>query len=737
MRKCLLSLTAAMAALLPSIAGAHVEIHLGAGAFGELVRRRVEAARPCPQQLPSCLGSGVGTCYLDHVEALPGGFLRRVDGPPVLVPVGDDEPLTMPRLQYLQPVRVYSKTLACIQDVACPDDGYEAEVDLQIMLDIETDESELCLSFAGFTLPLPPGSSVFAPLPLAIAAPPEACFPVRLPPVERLTGSGRPEGLLVAASADLQTLALRPRFPLSGPPQYVQMIKGAWQGFLGGSLEPGAVAANGWSVFISDSLIAGAVEERFRAALEKSSAMELDGDVDATWDASAGPAGGVGVEFYADVPVTFSCSVGLSPVNVTHSFTLDAGLEELVVSGGVSWSVNEADVLLCGMAMGHVDAVAVTTAVVGGGIYSGTIAPEPEDLPMPGECSPTGNTTFTCRYSLDMPKLDGAPLLLSGATPSGEGLVISGTVFFGLGGGVPPEEPPLVEVYDVTQPGGSGEVSRCGGLYTHDPYWAKLRPRDELCAAEILPGSDPRGVYGLDPTWVTVEVPPDYYHEFIVGVIMPAAQSLTCAVWDPLDPQTCGKTRLDLFWENPYDFLATVWTRGGARTIGLPPPAQPEEHTELEWSEIMDKVAAFIGCLQPFLPFDLPWWDFDRPPDYTLHLPEQRDAGRVTLQNVRFMPLSPFADALGQAYERGVWLGLSADAVVTTGRRSYTVPVAVPFQVDWDVQLDSRGKVSGLLLSRNTGARVEVGQALPPALRGAWFNLALAPGSLEVHGTAR
>jgi hypothetical protein len=739
MRRFLLSLTAAMAAVLPSIADAHVEIHLGAGAFGELVRRRVEAARPCPQQLDGCLGSGVGTCYLDHVETLPGGFLRRVDGPPVSVPVGDDQPLTMPRLQYLQPIRVYSKTLACIEDPTCPDDGYEAETDLQLMLDIETDGDKLCLRFAGVTLPLPPGSSVFAPLPLAMPSGPDVCLPVRLPPVERLTGSGRPAGVLLAASEDLQTLALRLRFPLSGAPQYVQMIKSAWQSFLQGSLGPGTVPENGWSVFMSDSTISGAVEDRFQATLEKSNQMELDGDVDGTWTPSAGPAGGVGIEFYADVPVSFFCSVGLSPVNVDHSFSLDTGMEELVVSGSVSWSVNEADVLLCAMAVGHFDGLAVTTAVVGGGIYSGTIQPEPEDLPMPGECQATGDTTFTCRYSLDMPKLDGAPLLLSGASASGDGLLISGTVFFGLGGGVPPEPPPLVEVYDVTRPGGAGEVTACGGLYTHDPYWAKLRPRGELCSANILPGSDPLGVYGLDPTWVTVEVPPDYYHEFVVGVMMPTAQSLGCAVWDLSDPMhpACDKTWLDLFWEAPYDFKATVWTRDGARTVAQAAPAPPEEPTELDWGEIMDKVAAFIDCLKPFLPFDRPSWDFDPPPQYALHLPERHAAGTVTLQNVRFLPLSPMADARGQVYERNVWLGLLADATVTTGRRSDTVPVAVPFAVEWDVQLDVRGQVGALVLGRDIGVRVEVDSALPPALQGAWFDLNLAAGSLQVHGTAR
>jgi hypothetical protein len=484
------------------------------------------------------------------------------------------------------------------------------------------------------------------------------------------------------------------------------------------------------------------VKGRYQSTLEHSSKIQLDGEVEATWDAALGPAGGVGVEFYGELPVS-GClnSIGLSPVNVSHSFSLDAAHEELVLGGSVSWSVNEADVLLCGLSAGHVDGLLVTSAVVGGGLYAGNYEPDPADIPVPGECSQASATTFTCRYAVDMPKLDGAPLLLSAATPSPEGLVISGTVFLGLGGGPPPGDPgPLAEAYDVTQAGGSGYFTgHCGhGPYIQDPYWAKIRTRGEYCDSEFVPESNPLHVYGLQPTWIHVGPISDYSLEFIIGVLFPAAGGMECAEFVPgSNPTVCAKTNYDVFWEDPYNMLATVWTRDGARTVGLRPPDPPADPTQPDWYEILQKAEEFNQCLLPYVPFELPSWEIDPPPDYALHLPGERgDSGKVSLQNLRIEPLTPLADRRGQAYESGVWLGLHAEAVVVVEGRRFTVPVEAPFQVDWEVQRDVRGGTSALVLGRTAGAKIDVGKALPAAYQNAWFDVGFSPGGIVVHGQA-
>jgi hypothetical protein len=723
---------------LPTLAAADVEVHIGAGAVAELVRRTVDASKPCPQPIPVCLGNGPGPCYLDHVEVPSGGFFRRVAGETVDVPVGNGDPLSMPRLQFVQPIHVYSKTEATILDPSAEDDDYEGDLALQIALDVsaqtnaQSGKGELCLSYAGLTQPVPPGSPVFDPIPIDIGPPPQVpCMPFALDSVDALLGSGPPAGLLASVSPDLQTFAVRLRFPLSGPPSYVQMIKDAWQSFLLGSLAPGTVPANGWSLFISDGAITRSLEHRFQEEIEQSDRLDLDGDVDATWDPALGAAGGVDVEFDAEVhvdgcPIT---TVGLSPANVLHSFSIDAAHPALVVGAEVTWTTNMADVLLCATEFVN-DAVATVAFAVGS---VEALIYVPSDLPVPAECVATGETTFTCRYPIEMPKLGaGSSLHLDGGTASADGLVLSGTVVF-MPTAVTPPGTPLVEVFDVTQAGGAGHTTgHCGnGTYVHDPYWAKLRPRGELCAANIVAGSDEEGVYGLQEFQMVVDDPPNDHHERVVGVIMPTDHALTCGAWLNY---VCYKSHLDLFWEDPYNFFATVWSKDGARTVGLRWPDQPEQSSEKDWGDIMEEVAKFNDCLLPFIPFDLQSWEFDPPPFFALHLGYRGEqAGRVMLQNVRFEILSPIVDARGQVIERGTWLGLKADAVVEADRERYAVAVKVPFQVDWDVKRDDRGGVRGLVLAGPARAHVDFGQALPGKLENASFDLALEAGSVAVY----
>lgn len=550
----------------------------------------------CPMPVPDALCGGT-TCFVDHIDAGDVGSFRHA-ADPVTATIPGLAPLPTTGIQFVQPVRVYFKSAACILDPGCPKTSYHADLALDLVLDVNVQEGQVCALASGFELNGDPVEQAEVPGGAG------GCAPIDTEALAGVLGPGfQLLGLGIALDADVQTFALRFELGLPAePPDPIQRLV-SWQHFLDGEFAP-ASSLGDWRLVLNAPLLASSATRRFSEAMDGSKELELDGPVHGWWVPWAAPGGRLGADFSVDVEID-ECP---NSIGADVTATLDVGYSsssfDLTLDGVVSWDVVDSDVALCGLAyLG----VGIPVAAV----IASNFKPDPADLGLPStcvvvpppacvpgfeeDCPPHNQIEFDCTAPVLPPAIQtsGASLTLA---VDGVHSVPAGMVLHGTAAALTPFEMDA----DAATASGSfwfGVQGDCPAPYLG--YGGRLEvSRAPVCNVEIGDGADPYGVYdigGLDVDANNAITD--------VELIFPTVSSQLCE--DPDQPGSfsqCppGQAPLDAFWNlqpEPYPLRATLWTTRGAWTVEVDPPQWVDPQT-IATMEIALLPTLEIECLQ-------------------------------------------------------------------------------------------------------------------------------------------
>lgn len=721
LRRALAALTLALAASPAAAQDRFLELQVDAPPLADFFRAQVieQVDQLCPGPVPSAL-CGNQTCYLDHVDVLPGGSFRRSNDS-VEVALGNRlPPLQTAQLQYLQPIHVALKTLACINDPACPHDSYAQAQDLTLVMNLRMKGSKLCVTPAGFLEPIP--ADVLGDVD-------EVCVPVDLGAARAVVGDGfDTTGVAISADAAADAIAIRVELLPHGitdlPANLLAAIdagrQAAWQAFLDGAISETGVG-DPFRVFLTADLLSGAIRSRFARIIDDVSMLEADGPITGSWTPWPG-SGRLGAHLFAEAD-TGVCpnTIGLE---IFANLPVSLEADGLHLDGTLSWDANDADVFLCGALFGGF-VFAPITAPIAAAIAAG-FSPDPNAVAstecdahetddgmalncvLPIEDLALGNGTSFLRLSFDA------------ATPSFAGLTLHGAA---IGGGVGQAPIGAVQVSGSIGWGATGgchdmHLGYSGSIQVHGARICDATIRDDQLHVYDFASSSPNSL----------------------AIDFPSFLATMCPYGDAWVACPAGQAPIDQFWQAPYPMHTRILTNRGAFSFAIPAPKQPTQ-AQVDAAQ-MQMVLQRVNCMTletgwlgiPGL-YD-PHWTVDPPPYEDVmqrtRLGSQR-IGTVTLSRVRVSAPELLTDRLGVLRTRAVPLTFQATAVVDAGRAGrFSVPITVPLQMDYAAQT-VLGRLTGLRSTNTVNARVDLSAGLPASLAGSTFNLALPAGAVALQ----
>lgn len=563
-----------------------VELQLSAASLADLVRRELAATDVCPEPIP-CPGGG--DCYLDHIEIPgPGTFQRGASGASVALGDGTLMPGVMP-VQLHQPIDVFVKTAACVEDPSCAPNDYlltgQVDAVLEFSLQVASGgEIRICGDLVGTSPDL--GVSGALPEISACGDLPTDSFAALLKDLP-LTRQG------LSLSADASRLGVRLEFD----PGAANL--GEWGGFLAGTLASEPTQSE-LAVIFERSLL----QDVFKSFIDLGSIDEVnpDGPKTSSW-LPLGPLGAVisvTTPGEAIVPVCPDIDLDINTSFVLH---FEPATDELVIDATFDIDLNEWDMLACtaltagwgGPALMAI-AAPILTAIAHG------LAPDAEEIQgqssdIPDECTVSGEDSFECRFPMDLDAID-----LMAAAPPVANLDMQGQM--ALQGSFS-----LVGDVDVAglvfTPSMSHAVSDVAFHVGHDCHtvtagytgWVNFYGNAAICDVDLRDDLDPKGVYQVTETNQNGHLPAT----FEVELAPPSYDA--------------GAT----FWWQPYGFGMTIYTTAGARTVQTGAPTEVSQAGQeaailavtatmpvdcTEWSE------GWLGDPGGYNPL----WDIDPPP---------------------------------------------------------------------------------------------------------------------------
>lgn len=565
-----------------------VEFQLDAQALTTVIKDKAIQQQFCFDDFACPVGGG--TCTVDHVEFPSPAALRH--GPTTKsLKVSKAISVSATPLQITLPVQAHVKTIACVNDAACPPDKYLMSPTVTAVFELSVSGTNICAGFDSIEPALPELDPVVAKLKAAFGT---QCVPVDLKPLQPLLGSHAVSGGGVSANAALDRLAVRFEFDNTSNSSQSQ-----WASFLqSGNIGP-VTPGKGWSLLVGQSLLREALMDRLvQGITESSSKLSIDpGDPQTTtWTASP-PTVTVSLGAEADTGVCPN-TIGVNPITSTIPFTLSPQ-GEVVTNGTVDWDVVDSDVFLCGLALGGF-VFAPITVPIAAAIASGY---DPSyGVP---QCDTPDSHHFECAYPVALP-----PLQLGSSGPQGKltvddlhgidaGLVLAGPVALPP---VPPTQSAKID-FDPVELGVHGD---CNSLRVSYEGGMSITGIGKLCKP-IAAKNDPLHVYQY-----TEEDPSDVALSKGYGI----------RLWDTPS-----------FWADPYPPVFTVRTSGGSFTFE---GKEPVEYTGSMLPYEIEKINAQVSCMKLEdgwlgIPgkFD-PHWHVDPPADWVVQItPESSTTGAI------------------------------------------------------------------------------------------------------------
>jgi hypothetical protein len=393
---------------------------------------------PVEYDIPNIVpGAPANPVVLDHVEfpndpSDPGGHPvfrqanQSISWPPGNQGNPDDAsddvppgPFQILPLQAVIPVELFFKAPDCVKNPTCftptcgPDE-FAFKLRIHFVLTLVAGGQSFCLErglfeMSGIPIPdstLPP--ELLAQLPNRICEPVDLeAFNQFIPPGSSVTNTG------IAADPAFHRVGYR--LEVNGPVWNQQAPSPSWQAFFAGQLAGGLgppLPHASWAAFVSGSLLAENVENRFEKKLKESDEIELESGPDGEWN-----------DLDERVVVTFSGEVNASKqfellkvcptfgvdVTVKVDFSVDANKPNfLKANGKLETNVDDGDVFGCAVLIGNLTPAEVRTSVltVTGVLAANALSFTDIGEYLPGECQKTGDTEFVCLIAIDLPAVD-------------------------------------------------------------------------------------------------------------------------------------------------------------------------------------------------------------------------------------------------------------------------------------------------------------------------------------------
>lgn len=563
-----------------------VELQLDASAVADLVRREILGTERCPETV-ECPGGG--DCVLDHIEVPSVGSFGR-GASAGAVSLGDGTTIAgIQPVRLEQPIQVFLKTLACVEDGSCGQHDYLLDPVLNLVLEfgVETGADgglQICAELVGTN----PDLGLAGLLPDF-----EACGDLPTDSFDQLLGDQPLVRQGISLSGDAGTLAVRLDFD-PGPAD-----TSAWAGFLGGALASEPTNSE-LAVIFDRSILQNAFKDFID--LDDISEVNPDGPKTSSWlpMASSGLLIWVTTPGEAIVPVCPDIDLD---INTSFLIDFDSSTDELVVDASFSIDLNEWDMLACtaltaGWGGPAVMAIAapVLTAI-GHGLAPDAQEASEKSSGIPDECLVSGDDSFTCRFPVDLD-----PLRLSAASGAAAGLEVQGQMAlqgsYSLVGDV--------NLFGNTQPPQMSFAKSdlafhvghdCHSVHAGYTGWIDFWGNAGICEIDYRDDIDT-----LDAYVVTETIQNDQ---------LPAILEVEMA--------DLGYDYAASFWNNPYGFAVTMYMTAGALTVQMD---APDEASAAEQDAAILAVAASMaadctewseGWLGDPGGYN-PLWDIDPPP---------------------------------------------------------------------------------------------------------------------------
>ena len=715
------SLVVGMAPSTSNAMSRYIQLDVAADKLGALFHGKMLSQAFCPQVFSCQGGAGPnGECaaekevWIDHLEMGPAVSFQTS---------GSDEPQQLddtisveaPMLQFAQPVKVVTKTRACIEDPTCNTET--TLIQTPLILDVFAKDGQICAKIDPSDNPL-----------LAPSLPADMLQPICADLDLGDTGGSFTNGLEVKAlglspSADLSRVAFR--FELGtdvADPTDIGSRQSDWDTFYDGNHGAGAGLGQ-FSMFLTERLLREGIGSML-SGVESTDTFIIDAGPDVTWDSFGGPAGKINGQFDAHAVVDECINdIGLSPVDIGLPLSVDGASNSIDVSGTLSWDVSDWDLLVCAMTTGAFDPIAST--IIFGVLENAASNLSPDGISLPGGCQSTGDTTFDCSIPVDLPALSlgsgsGVGILdLTGGTAFPQGLALTGDINLILNA----EWSPLVmSSGDV----GYGIYGGCSSLHTGFEGQIHLSGYGPVC--NITQNEDKYNVYNVSTPqgWMPKTIDLDFYPGMAV-----------------CDAPDCVPAT-NLFWDDPYDLIVTAYTAAGAKSIRIPAPDQPtQEQAEKMAFELIeakvDCMALQTGMFGIPGMYD-PHWDID-PPWYDLVMFDDRGelqyVGELEIIEV-FGNVLDAETERGALNTRGVTLDLQVQAVITT--RSFgnmEVMFNAPLVTDLVPTYDRSGNLTRLDIAEVAQARIDMSRLTDELPSGTTLDLKLDSKSLAIVAATR
>lgn len=587
-----------------------VEFQIQSSKLIELVQHRLLEEEVCVQSSFS-LPLQSGQFVLDHV-AFPG---------PVQVQRAGQQ------IQFVVPVRIYTKEQSCIYDPNCGATDYTPSSPLSpnLILDLnatvdEDNKLNLCVEFNSMklgaqTVDLNSLDPALASSLGGLLTP--KCSKVDvMKSLKKLLKSDRAvKQVGVSANQDLSRIAVR--IELDEPANPDAAPSAAWAGFFSGQISPSASGMQ-WSLFMNQTLLKQALAARFATSISAQPDIEILQGPSASYTplASAGAQVQLDMELEIDAGCPFN-NIGIDPAIVTlHLFAQQSDPNIIKSHGNLFTDVVDADVVACAFSFGPF-------GIIGLPVFAAIAANEgPSDSDFPDECNQINEEEFECEQPITLPTIrlskfgsalwaTQAGLTMNRLHGHESGISMGGPANVSIGLPNPPKE--LLHVSD-----GGFHYGVQGGCSSLRLGWSggfTIAGDGKLCSIQII--DDPEGVYDVKTNWSNHALGNKWIGDYrAVELVFPRLGS-----------------DYDDFVANPYPCRVVIRTSAGSRCVEF---AGPDVASINDAAAAAELAVAKANCLKPFW-FSLKYmellWLVD-PPPFDLNAYVRFDDPFVFTQNV-------------------------------------------------------------------------------------------------------
>ncbi len=598
-----------------------VEFQIASPKLIQLVEHRLLEEEICalsPFELPLQNGDFI----LDHVE-FPGAVTLQREGS---------------QIQFVVPVAIYTKAVACISDPNCLAHDYAPSTpltpDLVLDLTAQVDENgklNLCVEFNSMRI----GSTVIGLESLdanlvqslgGLLSPKCSKIDVMKSLTKLLDGDRTIKQVGVSASSDLSRIAVR--LELDNPSNPEAAPDSSWAAFFDASISPTASGME-WSIFMDQSLLRQALAAKFHASLSAQADIEvLDGPHTSYMPfGSAGAQVTLTMELEIDAGCPFN-NVGVDPAIVTLFLFADNNDPNAIKSNGhLSTDLIDADVVACALSFGPF-------GLIGLPVIAAVAANQgPGSGDFPDECNQINDEEFQCKQPVSLPLIrlskwnaiwsSRASLTLNKLFGHENGIIMGGPVTVTLGLPHSPKAPLEIGTGKFTY----GVQGGCSSLHLGWSGHLPIEGDGRLCQAKVI--NDPYGVYGVSKNWEPHALGANWIGN---------NRALTLSF-----PKSTANYAA--FAANPYPCRLVIRTSAGSRCVDVPAP----DIANINHAAAAGAMAeAKANCLKPFWfsmrimellwlvdppPFDIQTFvRFDDPFVYTQNVTAQVRTIQVAMQ---------------------------------------------------------------------------------------------------------